>query len=54
MNNSQIQIKMNQTDINYIVNILTNAIKHHDWDMANEVLEYLIDFQDEPTQFEEE
>ena len=44
---------MNQTDINYIVEALTKAIKRNDWDVVVEVLEYVQDFQDEP-QYEEE
>jgi len=44
---------MNQTDINYIVESLTKAIKRNDWDLVMEVFEYVQEFQDEP-QYEEE
>ena len=44
---------INQTDINYLVEILSKAIKSRDWDLVTEVQEYIIDFQDEP-QYEEE
>lgn len=45
---------MNQSDINYIVEQLSKAIKREDWEAVNEVLEYTIEFQDDPHQFEEE
>lgn len=45
---------MNQSDIDYIVKLLSNAIKHKDWDGVDEALEYIMEFQDTPTQFEEE
>jgi hypothetical protein len=45
---------MNQSDIDYIVKLLSNAIRHEDWDEVNEALEYVMEFQDTPTQFEEE
>ena len=45
---------MNQIDINSVVNLLSDAIRNRDWDAANEALEYMIEFQDEPIQFEEE
>ena len=44
---------MNQTDINYIVDLLNKALKRNDWDFVNEALEYVQDFQDEP-KYEEE
>jgi hypothetical protein len=44
---------MNQTDINYIVELLSKAVKRNDWDGVAEALEYVQDFQDEP-QYEEE
>jgi hypothetical protein len=44
---------MNQTDINYIAELLNKAIKRQDWDTVTEALEYVQDFQDEPV-FEEE
>lgn len=44
---------MNQSDINYIVQLLNKAIQHQDWDEISEALEYMIEFQDEPTQLEE-
>ena len=44
---------MNQTDINYIAELLSKAIKRQDWDSVTEALEYVQDFQDEPV-FEEE
>ena len=45
--------KMNQSDINYIVELLNKAVKRTDWDSVTEALEYVQDFQDEP-QYEEE
>lgn len=44
---------MNQNDINNIVELLGNAIKHQDWDSVEEALEYLQEFQDSPV-YEEE
>jgi hypothetical protein len=44
---------MNQSDINYIVGLLSKAIKQNDWDAVTEALEYVQEFQDDP-QFEEE
>ncbi len=44
---------MNQTDINYIAELLNKAIKREDWDGVNEALEYVQEFQDTP-QYEEE
>ena len=41
-------MKMNQSDINYIVESLHNAIKSKDWELVNESLEYVIEFQDDP------
>ncbi len=45
---------MNQSDIDYIVKLLSNAIKHEDWEAVEEALEYMTEFQDDPSQFEEE
>ena len=45
---------MNQSDIDYIVKLLSNAVKHQDWEEVNEALEYAIDFQDDPSYLEEE
>jgi hypothetical protein len=45
---------MNQSDIDCIIKLLFNAIKHEDWDDVSEALEYMMEFQDTPTQFEEE
>lgn len=39
---------MNPQDIDYIVKLLSNAIKRQDWDEVNEALEYTIEFQDDP------
>jgi hypothetical protein len=44
---------MDQSDINYITELLSKAIKNQDWDLVTEALEYIQEFQDEPT-FEEE
>lgn len=44
---------MNQSDIDYIVKTLSNAIKRQDWDEVNEALEYAQEFQDEPILEEE-
>ena len=44
---------MNQSDINYIVGLLSKAIKQSDWDSVTEALEYIQEFQDDP-QYEEE
>lgn len=47
------KIDMNQSDINYIVKLLSSALKTKDWDSIEEALEYCIEFQDDP-HFEEE
>ena len=39
---------MNQSDIDFIVKLLSNAIKRQDWDEVNEALEYATEFQDDP------
>jgi hypothetical protein len=39
---------MNQSDIDYIVKLLSTAVKHQDWEEVAEALEYAIDFQDIP------
>jgi len=44
---------MNQTDINYIADLLNKAVKRNDWECVTEALEYVQDFQDEP-KYEEE
>ena len=44
---------INQSDINYIVSELSNAIKQKDWELVIEMKEYIIEFQDDP-QLEEE
>ena len=44
---------MNQSDINYIAELLNKAIKGQDWECVMEALEYVQDFQDEPV-YEEE
>jgi hypothetical protein len=44
---------INQNDINYLVDLLEKSIKNQDWDLVLEAQEYLIDFQDEPTNLEE-
>jgi hypothetical protein len=44
---------MNQSDINYIVEVLGKAIKQQDWDLVYEIQEYAIEFQETP-QYEEE
>lgn len=44
---------MSQSDINYIAELLTKAIKREDWEFVTEALEFVQDFQEEPV-FEEE
>ena len=44
---------MNQSDINYIADLLSKAIKRQDWESVSEALEYVQEFQDDP-QYEEE
>jgi hypothetical protein len=44
---------INQNDINYLVDLLEKSIKNQDWDLVLEAQEYLIDFQDEPSNLEE-
>lgn len=44
---------MNQSDINYIVDLLNKAKKQKDWDFIIEAIEYIQEFQDDP-QYEEE
>ena len=44
---------MNQSDINYIADLLSKAIKRQDWESVSEALEYIQEFQDDP-QYEEE
>jgi len=44
---------MNQSDINYIADLLSKAIKRQDWEAVSEALEYIQEFQDDP-QYEEE
>lgn len=48
-----IQPIMNQSDITYIVRLLNKSIKQKDWDIIDEVLEYVQEFQEDP-QYEEE
>lgn len=45
---------MNQSDIENIVSLLSNAIKNRDWDFVEEALEYVEEFQEETSRFEEE
>ena len=45
---------MNESDINNIVKLLTKAIKLEDWELIDEALEYLQEFLDDDSQFEEE
>ncbi len=45
---------MNQSDIKNIVKLLSNAIRNRDWDFVEDALEYIEEFQEETTQFEEE
>lgn len=45
---------MNQSDIDYIVKLLSNAIKQQDWDEVNEALDYVADFSDDDSYLEEE
>ena len=47
------QSMMNQTDINCIADLLSNALKKEDWEFVTEALEYIQEFQDEP-HYEEE
>jgi hypothetical protein len=44
---------MNQSDINYIADLLSKAMKRQDWEAVSEALEYVQEFQDDP-QYEEE
>ena len=44
---------MNQSDINYVVELLSKAIKQKDWDAIMDALEYVQEFQEDP-QYEEE
>lgn len=44
---------MNQSDINYIADLLSKAMKIQDWESVSEALEYIQEFQDDP-QYEEE
>jgi len=44
---------MNQNDINYIVDMLSKALKREDWEVVSEAVEYLQEFQDDP-HYEEE
>ena len=44
---------MNQSDINYIADLLSKAMKRQDWEAVSEALEYIQEFQDDP-QYEEE
>jgi hypothetical protein len=44
---------MNQSDINYIVDLLAKAVKREDWEAVTEALEYVQEFQDDP-HYEEE
>jgi len=44
---------MNQSDIDELVSLLTKSIKTQDWDLVEEALEYLTDFQEDPTIEEE-
>ena len=39
---------MNQSDLEYLAKLLSNAIKEEDWDAVNEAVEYIIEFQDDP------
>jgi hypothetical protein len=47
------QSTMNQSDINCIVDLLTKAVKHNDWEAVSEAIEYIQEFQDDP-HYEEE
>lgn len=44
---------MNQTDVDYIVDLLIKTKKSKDLDYIDEAIEYLQEFQDNPT-FEED
>jgi hypothetical protein len=44
---------MSQSDINYIAELLSKAVKRNDWEFVTEALEYVQDFQ-EDAQYEEE
>jgi len=39
---------MNQSDINYIIELLNKANKQKDWEYLIEAIEYLQEFQDDP------
>ena len=45
---------MNQSDIDYLKKLLSNAIKTQDWDEVNEALDYVVDFSDDDSYLEEE
>jgi hypothetical protein len=44
---------MNQSDINYVAELLSKAVKRNDWECVTEALEYVQEFQ-EDAQYEEE
>jgi len=39
---------MSQSDIDYLAQLLSSAIKQQDWESITEALEYVQEFQDEP------
>lgn len=44
---------MNQSDIDYLAKLLSDAIKQQDWDSVTEALDYVVEFQDDPILEEE-
>ena len=45
---------MSQSDIDYLIESLDSAIKSEDWDVVEEVRDYLLEFQDTPSNDEDE
>ena len=45
---------MSQSDIDYLIESLDSAIKSEDWDVVEEVRDYLLEFQDTPPNDEDE
>lgn len=48
------QHMLNESDINYLIETLDSAIKSEDWDLVDEVREYLLEYQEIPLDEEEE
>jgi sulfur relay (sulfurtransferase) DsrC/TusE family protein len=45
---------LSQSDIDYLIETLDSAIKSRDWELVEEVRDYLLEFQDTPTSDEDE